>query len=363
MAKPTKKNRLLTRQRGKLRPNMARRARANVMERFRSGQLDDEATLESIRKVPQTRRRVLKTPDGSENLIRGRVILAAGLICRVQSGEKRFECELRGKLRKFTTDERQKVVVGDEVLLSNLTDGRGVIEQVLDRKSELVRFVRDRRHVIAANVDQAIIVASCCEPTLKPHLIDRYLVAAHLGNLKPVVLINKMDLDHNDEGEELIWRYAQLGCATLGCSVILDRGIGDLAKLITGNISVFVGQSGVGKSTLLNTLEPSLGLKVGAVIPDSGKGRHITTTSRLLPVVGGYVVDTPGIREFGLHEDQLPAVEVAFVEFHPYIADCRYTDCNHIDEEGCAVRAAVDAGHIHPLRYASYRRIITDPHT
>jgi ribosome biogenesis GTPase len=211
---------------------------------------------------------------------------------------------------------------------------------------------------LVSNVDQLAIVASAAEPRLKPNLIDRLLVAAEKGRVRPIVCINKIDLVDPARLQPLVGVYSQMGYEVLLLSAITGFGVERFCRALTGRENVVVGQSGVGKSSLLNAIDPSLRLRVQAVSQENEKGKHTTTTAQLFPLRGGgYVVDTPGIRQFQLW-DVIPA-EVAgfFRDLRPYGNACRFPDCTHTHEDGCAVKSAVADGWLDERRYESYRHL------
>ncbi len=206
-----------------------------------------------------------------------------------------------------------------------------------------------------ANVDQLVIVMSLVEPDLKPHLIDRYVAAALKGGLAPVVCLNKADLTDPVGLQPLIGAYSQLGVPALLTSAVTGAGVGRLRELLRGRATVFSGQSGVGKSSLLNAVQPGLGLRVREVSDATQKGRHTTTTAELIRLAsGGWVVDTPGIRQFQLWDTRPEEVEGFFHEFGPFVALCGFPDCTHTHETNCAVKAAVARRLLSERRYQSY---------
>ena len=214
---------------------------------------------------------------------------------------------------------------------------------------------------MVANVDRAIIVGSADKPPPKPHLIDRYIVASLAGDLTPVICMNKIDLDQSGAAEELLQRYIQLGYITLPTSALMGTGIDALREVLKDKASVIVGQSGVGKSSLLNVVQPGLELKTGEISEQIGKGRHITSTATLIRLdVGGYVVDTPGIRSLDLSTVSRNEYELYFTEFVRHVENCKFPDCTHTHEGHCAVKRAVEAGEIHPQRYESYVRLFEE---
>lgn len=240
---------------------------------------------------------------------------------------------------------------------ASLESPDGVIESVEPRRTTLLRLYERRVQVVAANVDLAVIVVAADQPTLRPHLIDRFLVSALYGHLEPVVCINKMDLDVDGVAAGVAQRYAAIGYPSLTTSIVTNQGLDALREVLRARTSVLAGPSGVGKSSLLNALDPGLQLKVGT-LTDLQRGRHTTTTARLLRwAFGGYVVDTPGLRQFELIKMQPGELEGYFVEFVDLVALCRFPDCSHTHEEGCAVQAAVEEERIDAARYESYCRM------
>jgi ribosome biogenesis GTPase len=244
------------------------------------------------------------------------------------------------------------------VLFRPANKQEGIIERIEPRYGVLSRESRGRRHVIVANVDQLVIVASAAEPYLKPHLIDRFLVSAEQANLQACICINKIDLIDPATLEPLVGVYSQMGYRVLRVSAKTGIGMARLKRLLSGRQSAVAGQSGVGKSSLLNAVEPGLGLMVAAVSAESQKGRHTTTTARLLPLAsGGYVVDTPGIRQFQLWDIIPQEVAGCFRDLRPFVNQCEFPDCTHTHEDGCAVKNAVADGWLDVRRYESYRHM------
>ena len=206
-----------------------------------------------------------------------------------------------------------------------------------------------------ANVDQVLVVLSLVEPALKPHLIDRYLAAALAGGLAPVLILNKADAVDPAEFQPLIGAYSRLGVPTLLTSATSGRGVNLIRERLRGRASVFAGQSGVGKTSLLNAVQPGLARRVASVSDVNQKGKHTTTTAELVPLdTGGWVVDTPGVRQLALWNVRPADAAGLFVEFGPFLAGCKFPDCTHTHEGGCGVRAAVARGTISDRRYTSY---------
>jgi ribosome biogenesis GTPase len=287
----------------------------------------------------------------------GRVLRVEGLNSIVQDDQSRqmFRCATRRLLKSFATDQRHVVAVGDRVWYRPEGKGEGIIERVEPRYGVLSRTSRSRQHVLVANIDQLIIVGSAAEPRLKPHLIDRFLVTAEHSGVDPIICINKVDLVAAAGLVGLIGVYAQLGYRVLTTSAVSGQGITRLRELLANRSSVVAGQSGVGKSSLLNAIDPSLDLAVQAVSEETEKGRHTTTTASLIPLAsGGFIVDTPGIRQFALWDVIPEEVAGFFPEFRPFVSACRFPDCTHEHESHCAVVAAVERGWIDLRRYESY---------
>ncbi len=289
--------------------------------------------------------------------VTGRVLSAIGQTSRVQLDDGRYvECTIRQVVRSLARDQRNAVVTGDRVLVGDADEEFGVIERVEPRHGVLSRSSRHRAHVIVSNVDQLVIVVPADD--LKPVLIDRFLVSAEQGAIQAVLCFNKMDLV--DPVDLVTWAglYARLGYEVVQTSAETGDGIERLRQLLWGRETVFAGQSGVGKSTLLNAVQPGLKLATGEISQSTGKGRHVTRRTQLIELEGGgYVVDTPGIRQLALWDVIPEEVEGFFVEFRPFVAFCRYPDCSHTHEDGCAVKRAVEVDLIHESRYASYLRI------
>ncbi|MCA9079430.1 MAG: ribosome small subunit-dependent GTPase A [Planctomycetaceae bacterium] len=290
----------------------------------------------------------------------GRVLSSIGANhCQVQTATGGLlQCSVRRVVRTLSRDSRNVVVAGDQVLYSRTDESSGVIERVEPRRTALSRGSRRRAHIIVANVDQAVIVASAAEPALKPALIDRFLCSTEKGGIQGIVCINKLDLANRVELQPLLGQYARLNYPVLLTNAISGEGIDELRRLLRNKETVFTGQSGVGKTSLLNAIQPGLGRRTAEVSEDSQKGRHTTRVTELIALEqGGWVVDTPGIRQLQLWDVQTEEVEGLFVEFRPFVALCHFPDCSHTHEQNCGVKQGVDLGMISPLRYESYLRI------
>jgi len=293
--------------------------------------------------------------DASSRLF-GRVLRVHGLASVVETEDGRqFRCAVRRLLKSLASDERNVVATGDHVWIRPAANDEGFIERVEPRHGLLTRASKGREHVLVANVDQVVIVMSLVEPDLKPHLIDRYLVSAEQGGIAPVLCLNKADLVDPAACQPIVGLYNQLGIPTLLTSATIGVGIERLRKRLIGRQTVFSGQSGVGKSSLLNAIQPGLGLQVREVSETTQKGKHTTTTAELLRLEsGGWVVDTPGIRQFQLWDILPEELEGFFPEFRPFVHLCGYPDCTHTHEDRCAIKAAVLHRQINDRRYTSY---------
>jgi len=289
----------------------------------------------------------------------GKVLRVQGLVSIVQQDDGILrQCATRRLLKTLSTDQRHIVAAGDFVWFRPEGKNEGIIERVEPRRGILSRTSRGRQHLLVTNVDQVLIVASAAEPRLKPNLIDRYLITAEKAGIEPILCINKVDLVDPAHLQPLVGVYSQLGYRVLLLSVLNGWGIDALRNTLRGRETAVTGQSGVGKSSLLNAIEPGLELRVQSVSGETQKGRHTTTTSELIPLSdGGFVVDTPGIRQFQLWDVIPEEVAGYFRELRPYVSHCRYPDCTHTHEEPCAVKDAVADGYIDVRRYESYLQI------
>ena len=257
-----------------------------------------------------------------------------------------FTCRGRGKLR------HQKItpLVGDHVAITVTEDGTGMVDEVLPRANQFQR-------PMVANMDQLVILASGAIPVTDPFLIDRMVALAEYKGCQPIICFNKCDLE---PATQLVELYQGAGFRSFAISAQTGEGLEQLLGALDGKISAFTGNSGVGKSSVLNALCPQFGLKVGQVSEKLGRGRHTTRHVELFRVGGGLVADTPGFSAFDVEQMELiPKEELAntFREFRPYLEQCRFVGCAHVKERGCAVREAVDSGAIAPSRYQSYVRL------
>ena len=296
----------------------------------------------------------------------GIILRAQGGVYQVETPAGVHEAVLRGRVKQEAR-LGDRVVVGDRVLVAPPAEGTGdrwTVERVEERQSTLVRRAPgkgNRAKVIAANIDQVVVVFAAANPSPHLRMLDRFLVLCESTGLEAVVVANKVDLAGGEAAaRETFGVYERIGYEVLYTSVALASGVDRLRERLHGRISALTGPSGVGKSSLLNTIEPGLALRVASVSEAVNKGRHTTVTAELIPLgEGSYVADTPGLRELGLWEVPKEDLPHCFPEFEPYLGSCRYgSSCSHSHEPACAVRDAVDEGEIAGERYTSYLRML-----
>jgi ribosome biogenesis GTPase / thiamine phosphate phosphatase len=291
-----------------------------------------------------------------------------GLIASSQSGFYTVEteigpiiCHLRGRLKKGRR-MGDIVAVGDQVQISLVGDEKGMIEKVEERTRMLSRMAPTPRgeyqQIIVANPDQAVFVFACANPEPRLGMLDRFLVIAEKQGIPSLIVANKVDLVGEEEAREIFGHYEPLGYPVEYTSVKADLGIESLRDRLSGKLSVLAGPSGVGKSSLLNKIQPGLGLAVREVSQTTQKGRHTTVVRQLFPLVGGgYVADTPGLKALGLWDIEAGEIDGYFPELRDLVSECQFSDCTHYHEPGCAVQQAVEQGEIHIERYNSYLRM------
>lgn len=357
-----------------LRRNRQTRTRQQNMTHDLLTDLDSAEDLESGERLSGkgqlSRKRTIVTAEAGDEsgrnidlagCLTGRVLSFIGLNCVVQSDEdgREFECTVRGVIRTMARDSRNAVVTGDRVVFRPEGDVyQGVIERVEPRHGVLARQSHGKEHILVANIDQILIVASAASPELKTNLIDRYLVNAEVHELPAIICINKIDLVEPESLQSIAALYGRLGYRVILTSMVDGRGIDQLRQILNGRETAVSGQSGVGKSSLLNAVDRDLRLDTSDVSEWSQKGRHTTRRAHLIPLkVGGWVADTPGIRQFVLWDLGQEEIDGYFIEFRSFIPYCRFPDCSHIHEDNCGVKDAVAAGLIAERRYNSYLRM------
>jgi ribosome biogenesis GTPase len=295
--------------------------------------------------------------------MQGRILRAQSGFYWVETDAGVLECRLRGRLKK-TELNSEIAVIGDMVEVVATDRTHGAIEQVYPRQTRLSRVKvlsgGHKEDLIVANVDLALIVVALAEPEFHPRMLDRYLVICENNNIEARIIASKADLVDAQQAEELMAPYRAIGYMVELVSARTGQGIATVQSWLPGHVSVVTGKSGVGKSSLLNRVQPELALAVGDVSGAVNKGRHTTTVAQLIPLPdGGYVADTPGIREIGLWQISADDLAYGFREFQEFLDDCRFSDCTHIHEPDCAVLAAVAQGAISTQRHDSYRRLLT----
>ncbi len=296
-------------------------------------------------------------------MLSGTVLQGLGGVYEVQTPDGVVEAVLRGRIKR---DERTgaKVVVGDRVDVDEERAGEETvwaIVRVHDRTTVLARRApgkAPRPKAIVANVDQVLIVFAAAHPDPHLRMLDRFLVIAADSDIAPLIIVNKTDRSGMDAARAIFRPYERAGYPVLYTSAKQNQGVDAVREALCGRLSALMGPSGVGKSSLLNEVQPGLGLRVAAISEAVNKGRHTTVTAQLIPLeCGGWVADTPGLRELGLWQVERDQLQFYFPEFEPLLGGCRYPTCTHTHEPGCAVHAAATAGEIDFGRYDSYRRM------
>ena len=295
----------------------------------------------------------------NETYKRGLIIKAQSGFFTVETGEGLVICRLRGKLKQGR-GIGDIATLGDNVQIELLTDGSGAIETVEERKQAIVRL--DPRpqgiyqQVLLANADQAVFVFACANPNPKLRMLDRFLVITEKQKIPAVIIANKVDLVEN--AKELFSVYESIGYRVIYTSTKTRVGLDELKSQLQNKISALAGPSGVGKSSLLNEIQPGLGLAVNEISKVMNKGRHTTVTRQMFALDGGgYVADTPGWKSLALWDTEAEEMDAYFPELRDLVPQCQFSDCSHKHEPGCAVLAALKAGTVHPERYDSYLRL------
>lgn len=294
--------------------------------------------------------------------------LLHGLIIKSQSGFFTVEteagslvCQLRGRLKQGAR-EGDLAAIGDRVTVRPLDAGQGVITEIEPRQQMISRLAPlprgEYQQIIIANPDQAVFVFACASPAPRVRMLDRFLVIAEKQEIPALIVANKVDLVGIEKAQALFGHYLPIGYPVIYTSAKSGLGIAELHRCLTGKISALAGPSGVGKSSLLNAIQPGLGLAVERISQTTGKGQHTTVLSELFPLSGGgYVADTPGLRALALWDTAPEELDGYFPELRPFVTHCQFSDCTHTHEPGCAVQAAVAQNLVHPERYESYTRM------
>jgi ribosome biogenesis GTPase len=337
------------------------------MERKLASRLDRS----KYKKTDQKKKKVEEPIEAQAGQKSGLVLCVKPQEIVVSSDGTLFTCSIRGVLKKEKTQHKNLVVVGDRVVFEDLGKNFGMIVQVKERKTALSRaehLEQQKEQLIAANVDQVFITVSVVDPLLRVPIIDRYVIAAIKGNISPIIVCNKIDLLQRDDPsvdeqkailEECLRIYPKMGIPFLPVSCETRENIDMLIHYMKDKISVFSGQSGTGKSSLINATA-GFSLKVGETVQSSKKGAHTTSFAQLLELpFGGCIVDTPGIKSFGIWNIQKEELRPFFVDIAEAGLRCRFLDCYHRGEAGCAIVDAIEKGEVSPLRYESYLNILS----
>jgi len=294
----------------------------------------------------------------------GKVIKSTRGHYLVRCADLTLKCAMRGKIAALPQEDPTTIKVGDDVVVEVISGTEGVIQKILPRRSKLSRSVEGkayREHIIATNIDQMVIIMSVIQPSFKWGLLDRYLVISEKNKLSSVICLNKIDLAEAKDFQEVINTYKKLNYDIYFTSAENGLGIQDLVFSLRDKVSVLVGHSGVGKSSLLQKIEPSVSVKIAEISDKTRKGKHTTSFVELFPLsIGGYIIDTPGIRELGLWDVFRSDLKHFFIEFQFYKNNCQYNDCLHLNEPDCAVKKAVESGKINRDRYKNYQNIYAD---
>lgn len=292
------------------------------------------------------------------NTAQGLIVKAQSGFFWVETGDGVIICQLRGKLKQGRA-KGDIAALGDKVDITILDDGSGVVETIHERKQAIVRL--DPRpggvyqQVLLSNPDQAVFVFACSNPAPRLKMLDRFLIIAEKQQIPVTIVANKTDTV--DAPRSIFGMYEDIGYQVIYTSTITKNGLEELRNQLRGKISAFAGPSGVGKSSLLNVLQPGLGLAVNEISSAMKKGRHTTVVRQMFAFEGGYVADTPGWKSLGLWDTEPEEIDAYFPELRGLVEHCQFSDCTHQHEPGCAVLTALKEGKIHPERYESFVRL------
>lgn len=297
----------------------------------------------------------------AKELLRGQVVRLQSGFYQVQTEQGRYTCQLRGRLRRGR-GHVDLVALGDMVAIQAFPDGSGAIEEIQPRVKALVRSAPSTRgeyqQVFLANLDQVVFVFACANPAPHLRMLDRFLVIAERQGIPALIVANKVDLLNEAEARSLFAPYPALGYPVVYTSAHSGLGVDELRSHLQNKLSALAGPSGVGKSSLLNAVQPALGLAVREVSEATTKGRHTTVVREMFPLVGGgTVADLPGVRMLSLWDIEPEELDGYFPELRDLVQNCQFNDCTHQDEPGCAVAAAVASGQVSEARYISYLKL------
>ena len=300
----------------------------------------------------------------AENYFSGVVVRATGSWYEVLSAGERYQCRIRGKLRLKGVRSTNPVVVGDEVQCLTDEQGSHVIIDITPRRNYVIRRASNlskESHIIAANIDQALLLVTLRQPETALEFVDRFLVTCEAYKIPVVILLAKIDLQEKEEVDFFRSVYEPIGYRVVEVSAVTGEGVEEVHDLLVGRTTLLSGNSGVGKSTLVQRIDPSLDIRTGDISESHHKGRHTTTFSTMYPLTeGGALIDTPGIKGFGLIDIEEEELWHYFPEMMHYGRECRFYNCTHTHEPGCAVVAALEEGAISELRYESYLKMMDD---
>ncbi len=297
----------------------------------------------------------------TESNLTGLIVRAQSGFFTVETGEGPVVCQLRGRIKRGPRTG-DLAAIGDRVRIVVLENGSGMIEEIEERKQAIVRLdprpQGEYQQILLANADQAVFVFACKRPNPRMKMLDRFLVIAEKQDISAVVIANKVDLVGIEMAKSLFGMYAKIGYQVIYASAKTGQGVEELHTMLTGKLSALAGPSGAGKSSLLNSMQPGLGLDVSEVSKTVNKGKHTTVVRQMFPLEdGGYVADTPGWKALALWDTEPEEVDGYFPELRDLVAQCQFSDCTHSHEPGCAVLDAVEQGGVYPERYESYLRL------
>ena len=300
--------------------------------------------------------------------MQGTVVKSSGSVYGVRATDGTLiDCRVKGNFRLKGIRSTNPVAVGDNVVFDMREDGTAYIIDILERKNYIVRKASNlskQSHILAANLDLCFLIVTISHPTTATTFIDRFLASAEAYRVPVVIIFNKTDLYKDAEREELEYltaMYESIGYRCMQTSAINNRGVDALKEMMQGKVSLFAGNSGVGKSSLVNALSPEIAAKVGEISKTHDTGMHTTTYTEMFEFMpDSYIVDTPGVKGFGTYDMEIEEISHYFVEFFELSKDCRYGNCTHTHEPGCAVLEALEKGEIAPSRYQSYLSMLED---